>query len=68
MTSPKFRIQYTLSRSTDGETFTEVGFGASSDSSTIADAIYAVQSDIQNQNWETTAGMPEPSTLETEKP
>jgi hypothetical protein len=58
---PEYRITYSIERRDDGHDFTEIGFGSSTAASTIEDALYAVQSQIQNREWETTDGMPDPS-------
>lgn len=49
-----FEIKYTILRDEK-----EIGFGAAIWSD-IPGALYAIQSDIQNLNWETTLGMPDP--------
>lgn len=62
--SAEFRIEYSLKRSVDDGEFQEVGFGSSGTWDDLAAALYAVESDIQNQAWETTKGMPKPEELE----
>lgn len=60
-----FRIEYVIQRapSWEGE-YEEVGFGSSGGWNTIDAALYAVQSDIQNRQWETEPGMPSPEEAE----
>lgn len=61
----QFRIEYTIQRRRgDSANFRDVGFGSSGSNSSIDDALYAVQSEIQNRQWETSAGMPDPAELE----
>lgn len=67
MSTAEFRIEYTIQRAVDDGEFKDVGFGSSSTWDTVAEALYAVESDIQNQNWETAKGMPKPSELEAEE-
>lgn len=60
----QFRIEYTIQRRRDGSPhFKDIGFGSSGDSGSIDGALYAVQSDIQNRLWETSAGMPDPDAV-----
>lgn len=62
MTTPDFRIDYTILRRQPGEDdFTEIGFGSSGAWTDVDAAVYSVQSDVQNRGWETSEGMPEPS-------
>jgi hypothetical protein len=57
----EFRIDYTINRRQPGEDdFTEIGFGSSGASGSVADAAYQMESEIQNRRWETSAGMPDP--------
>jgi hypothetical protein len=59
-----YRIEFTITRRQDGEDdFTEVGFGSSTSWSTVYAAAHEVESLIQNQEWETRPGMPEPDEL-----
>lgn len=56
-----FRIDYTISRCRPGEDgYTEIGFGGTGGEGTVEDALYFVQSVIQNRQWETSPGMPDP--------
>ncbi len=62
-TEYEYRIEYAIQRKRVGDDifeFVEIGFGSSGHESDIDAALYAVQSDIQNRQWETTDGMPEP--------
>lgn len=56
----EYEISYTIRR--DGQ---EIGFGAATWSS-IAAALHAIGSDIQNRMWETEPGMPDPKQVETD--
>lgn len=64
--SSEFRIDYTIHRRNAGhDDFTEIGFGSSGgDHSDVDAALYAIQSDIQNRQWETVIGQPEPSEVD----
>jgi hypothetical protein len=58
---PEYRIDYTITRRTDGEEdFTEVGFGSSGAWSSVDQAAHMLESAVANREWETTEGMPEP--------
>lgn len=54
----EFEIRYTILRNE-----VEIGFGAATWSS-VDGALYAVESDIQNRNWETEPGMPDPKEVD----
>jgi outer membrane protein assembly factor BamB len=54
----EFQIDYTIRR--DGE---EIGFGGATWGD-IDGALYAIDSDIGNRNWETSSGMPDPSEVD----
>ena len=61
----EYRIDYTITRRQDGdEDFTEIGFGSSGAWENIDAASYAMESDIQNRQWETKPGQPDPGSLE----
>jgi len=63
--STEFRISYVIERRMPGEgDFAEIGFGSSGAWGDIDGALYTVQSDIQNRQWETTDGMPDPDEAE----
>jgi len=55
-----YRITYSIERlGTDGD-YEEIGFGSSFSHATVNAALYDVDSFIQNLQWETTEGIPEP--------
>jgi hypothetical protein len=57
------RIDYTISRRLPGENdFTEIGFGGAGGRS-VEDASHFVHAAIQNRQWETSPGMPDPEEL-----
>ena len=63
----EYEIEYTLRRYTGGsDEPEEIGFGASGRCARIVDALYAIQSDIQNDQWETEPGMPDPDEIRAE--
>ena len=63
----EYRIDYTITRRKPGdEDFEEVGFGSSGAWENIAAASYAMESDIENRQWETKPGQPDPDSLEGE--
>lgn len=60
----EFRIEFTIQRRQDGaddDDFTEIGFGSSGAWSTVDQAGHMLLSAVQNREWETTEGMPEPT-------
>lgn len=62
-----YEIVYTLRRRLPGEEdFTEVGFGASGMWSTPDECAHMVLSAVQNYDWETEAGMPDPDEIRAE--
>ena len=62
-----YEIEYTLRRYTGGsEEPEEIGFGTSGRCADIDAALYAIQSDIQNDQWETEPGMPDPDEIRAE--
>lgn len=62
---PKYRIEFTIQRLRDGEDdFSDVGFGSSGEWNSVDAAMHAVSSQIQNREWETEPGMPDPAGLE----
>jgi len=57
-----YRIEFTIQRRGEGDAdFTEIGFGSSGSWSSLAGALYEVESIVDNQAWETQPGMPEPA-------
>lgn len=68
MAEGEYRIDYTISyQGPDDEDFREIGFGSSGDAATVNAAAYAVESDIQNRQWETTRDMPDPSAVDEQE-
>lgn len=65
MSATVYRIEYSIQRGPDGGDYDEIGFGTSFSHATIGAALYDVQSFIQNRQWETTEGMPEPEEMDT---
>ena len=62
MSEPEYRIEYQIQRMQPGEDdFTEIGFGSSGGWESLNAALYAVESDVVNRNWETEPGQPDPS-------
>lgn len=62
MSETSYRIEFTIQRRTEGdEDYTEIGFGSSSGSGGVDAALYEVQSIVQNRQWETGPGMPNPA-------
>lgn len=58
----EFRIEFTITRCEDGEDdFTEIGFGTSGTWSDVDQCAHMVVTDVQNRQWETEPGMPEPA-------
>lgn len=49
---PDHRITYTIWEKDGDEDLREVGFGASGDWETLEEALYEVESQIQNECWE----------------
>lgn len=60
----EYRIDYTITRREDGEDFTEIGFGSSGAWETVGAAEHAMASDIENRQWETKPGMPDPESVD----
>lgn len=65
MTEQEYRIEFSVQRRADGEDdFTEIGFGSSGACGGVDQAAYAIESMVQNREWETRPGMPEPEEAE----
>ena len=65
MSETEYRIVYQIQRCTEESgDFVEVGFGSSSSWETVAAALYDVESQVDNQLWETGKGQPGPKELE----
>lgn len=63
--SDEYRIEFAIQRRSDGEDdFTEVGFGSSGGWGDVDQAAHIVSSMVQNREWETEAGQPEPSSVD----
>lgn len=57
----EYRVDFSITRRQGGEDdFTEVGFGSSGGWSTVDQAAHIAQSMVENREWETSAGMPDP--------
>jgi hypothetical protein len=57
----EFRIEFAIQRQQPGDDdFVEIGFGSSGGWSTVDQAAHMLISAVQNREWETTKGMPEP--------
>jgi len=65
MSDIMYRIEYSIQRGPDGGDYEEIGFGSSFSHSTVDAAAYDVESFIQNRQWETTEGMPEPEEVDS---
>lgn len=60
-----YRIEYTLQRREDGDDdFADIGFGSSGTWDSPRQCAHMVQSDIDNNSWETEPGMPDPDTVD----
>lgn len=58
----EYRIDFTITRREDGaDDFTEIGFGSSGTWGTPDQAAHILESTVQNREWETSDGMPEPA-------
>lgn len=52
-----YRIEFSIQQRHDGaEDFVEIGFGSSGAWSDVDQAVFEVQSAVQNREWETTEG------------
>lgn len=68
VTVAEFRIEYTIQRSDeDGGEFQDIGFGSSGGWNSIDAALYAVESAVQNREWETERDMPDPHDAEADE-
>jgi hypothetical protein len=59
----EFRIEFTIQRrqpNADEDDFTEIGFGSSGGWSDVDQAAHMVITAVQNREWETEPGMPDP--------
>lgn len=69
MSNDQYRIEYTITRYRPGkdDDFTEIGFGSSGSWSSIDQCAHMVNSAVQNKDWETSKGMPDPDTVEADE-
>lgn len=64
MSETEYRIEYSIQRQQPGEDdFTEIGLGSSGAWNSVNQAAYAVESYVQNREWETEKGQPDPDTI-----
>lgn len=56
-----YRIEYTIFRGDE-----EVGFGSSGEFFEPRDCVSAIQSTVDNYDWETEPGMPDPRSIKSE--
>lgn len=62
-----YRIEFTIQRRRPGESdFTDIGFGSSNGWDTPTQAVHMVGSAVQNYEWETEPGMPEPEEIKAD--
>lgn len=62
---PEYRISYVIeSRDDAASDFTEIGFGDSGAWNSVEQASHIVNSAVQNGDWETSPGMPNPSEVQ----
>jgi hypothetical protein len=60
-----YRIEFQIQRrEASDEDFTEVGFGSSGGWGTVNQAAHILGSMVDNREWETTAGMPDPDSVD----
>lgn len=65
MATTEYRIVFSVQRCDTGDgDFTEIGFGSSTDCSTVDAAACDVESIIANRMWETGIDMPDPHDVE----
>ena len=64
MSEIEYRIEYQIQRSADGEDFEEIGFGSSGEWSDVDQAMHMAASAVQNREWETEQGQPEPEEVD----
>lgn len=61
----QYRIDYTITRRRPGEDdFAEIGFGSSGAWDSVDFCAHMVNAAVTHNEWETTAGMPDPDDLE----
>ena len=59
-----YRIEFTIQRSTGNGEYEDIGFGSSGSWSDPDQAAHMVTSAVQNREWETEAGMPDPTEID----
>ena len=62
----EYRIEYQIQRSVDDSEFEEIGFGSSGGWGDVDQAVHIVSSAVQNRQWETDPGQPEPEEVDNE--
>lgn len=56
----RYRIDFSIQRAEDGsEEYVEIGFGGSTDESTIDAALYSIESIIQRREYDKSFGAPD---------
>ena len=61
----EYRIDYTIKRAkSEDAPFRTSGFGSSSSWENIDAALYAITTDIQRREWETSGRMPDPGEVD----
>jgi len=62
---PEYRIEFSIQRSVTGawDDFAEIGFGSSGGWSSLDQCAHMLSSAVQNGEWETAAGMPDPDSI-----
>lgn len=61
---PEFRIEFQIQRADDDGEFEEIGFGSSGAWSDVDQAMHIASSAVQNREWETLPGQPDPSAVD----
>ncbi len=64
MSETEYRIEYQIQKAVDGGEFEEIGFGSSGGWSTVDQAMHMASSAVQNREWETEPGHPEPEEVD----
>lgn len=63
----EYRIEYQIQRRRpEDEDFTDIGFGSSGGWGDVDAALYAMSSDVDNYQWETESGMPDPQDVKAD--
>lgn len=62
---PEYRINFAIERRLPGEEhFAEIGFGSTGASESLDGCAYELESTVQNRQWETEQGQPDPSEVD----